>query len=377
MRFGVVIPTFNEAKFIGRTIDSLGRQVDHAGVLFGPDRLEVVVADTPGSDGTANAAREAGSKHPGIKVTVVSEPELSMVAARIAGIDYLLSRPSGVPAALISADADTTFPPTWLVSVERLLAQGHRMVSTAGCFEHQFWLRCRALSRRYVEQIGTIFFNTKTAEALTAPNDTPLFTPDLFRRFGRPVSDCGFAITPDLYHELGGIRREHYDDEQSQPILAVGWPLMFRAELAGESIAFMSLPEYETSARRLLYEPEALFTGTSYMSEIENFRSTSDDQYAWLERFAERLDMEPLRRYVVKNYILQQCITRPDRILANPEYFGQASTEIVETVAAWHAKHPEPGTQDIFGFADQLTDVHGEVVMRQVRKLANAGEEER
>lgn len=370
MRYGVVIPSFNEVAFIGGTIASLGMQADQSRSPFALDRLEVVVVDTPGSDGTAEVAREFGSQHPKLKVTVLTEPEPSMVAARIRGVEYLLSQQDTRPEVLVSADADTTFPPDWLASVDRLVAKGYRMVSTAGCFEHQFWLRCTTLARRYAEQVGTIFFNSNTIQAVVEPGDVPLFTAELFHRFGRPVSDCGFAITTDFYRQLGGIRREYYDHENRRPILAVGWPLMFRAEMAGESIAFMPSPEYETSARRLLHEPEALFSGTSYLNEIESFRSTADDQHTWLERFADRLDMSALRRYVIKNYILQQCILRPERIMRNHQYFGEAATDIVEAIAAWHPLHPEPGTRNIFEFADQLADAYGELILSRVRELA-------
>lgn len=369
MRLGVVIPTYNEAEFIGPTIESLGQQVDRHGERYEPERLEVVVADTPGHDGTPDAAREAGARTH-LKVTIVSEPEPSMVAARIAGLDHLLSRPEGPPDVLISADADTRFPVGWLGHVEGVIRQGYGMVSTSGCFEHEFWMRCRRLARRYVEEIGIVFFNNSTAEAVLNANDRPLFTPRLFEQFGRPVSDCGLAITTELYQSIGGIRREHYDDDGQREILAVGWPLMFRVELAGHSIGQMRWPEYETSARRLLHEPEALFSGASYLNEIEHFRCTSGDQYAWIDHFAERLDMAPLRRYVIKNYILQQCITRPDRITANRSVFGEATFDVLSAVAAWHSRHPSPRTRDVFEFADKLADDYGSVVLARLRQEA-------
>lgn len=372
MRLGVVIPTYNEAEFIGPTIDSLGQQRDRDGHGYGEGRLEVVVVDTPGNDGTPDAAQQTAARHPCLKVTVVSETEPSMVSARIAGIEYLMSRPNGPPDVLISGDADTSFPHGWLSAIEDVLNRGYRVVSTGGCFEHDFWMRCPQLSRRYIEQIGTIFFNPATANALLKPDDRPLFTPTLFEHFGRPVSDCAMAVTTELYEELGGIQQEFYDVNRLRPILAVGWPLMFRAELAGHVVGYLRSPEYETSARRLLHEPEALFSGASYLNEIEHFRERSEDQYAWLEQFANRLDMEPLRRYVIKNYILQQCITRPERIMANRRFFADAAEDLVRDVAGWRAEHPSVGTRDVFEFADQLTDRFHDVIFKQVEHIARA-----
>lgn len=369
MRYGVVIPTFNEASFIGETIASLSNQEHPSGEAWD---IEVVVADTPGEDGTADIVRTIGETIASVKVTVLSENEGSMVAARKRGFDYLLSRPEGSPDVLISVDADTSFPPTWFASIDQLIAQGHRMISTSGCFEHSFWLRCKALSRRYAEHIGTLFFNRETMSAVVGPGETPLFTSRLFHRFGRPLSDCGFAVTADLYRALGGICREYYDDACRHEIPAVGWPLMFRTEFADVPIAFMAEPEYETSARRLLHEPEALFSGSSYLREIENFRTATNDQYAWLDHFAPRLDMEPLRRYVVKNYILQQCITRPERVIHNAEYFGDAANELHADIKRWRDAHPDPPARDVFHFADVLADNYWELILHRARILGGA-----
>ncbi|MGH4017645.1 MAG: glycosyltransferase [Pseudonocardiaceae bacterium] len=368
MRFGVVIPTFNEADFIGDTVASLASQVHTDGRPISPDSLEIVVVDTPGDDNTAGAARAAASRFGGVRLTVLRDDERSMVSARILGMNHLLSREGGPPDCLVSADADTLFPGTWLVSVGDLVTQGYSMVSTSGCFEASFWRRCPTLTRRYAEHVGTVFFTAATAHELVDPSIALPFTPDLFSRFGRPVSDCGFAITPDLYRSLGGFRHEFYDDER-EPILAVGWPLMFQADMAGAVIGYLHDPEYETSARRLLHEPEALFSGSSYLGEIENFRSTADDRHGWLERYAEYLDMRPLQRYVVKNYVLQQCITVPARVRRNPQYFGSDIDDVANDIDGWRAVYPRPRTRDIFRFADDLADRYADRVLARVQAL--------
>lgn len=370
MRFGVVIPTFNEADFIGATIASLASQVSEGGHPLPYEHLEIVVVDAPGQDGTPEAARAAASRFDGLKVTVLQDDQRSMVEARIAGMDHLRSRPDGPPDCLISTDADTVFPAVWLASVGGLIEQGFEMVSTAGCFEAAFWRRCPTLTRHYADHVGSIFFTAATAQELVEPSTRLLFSPELFARFGRPVSDCGFGITPDLYRSLGGFQHEYYDDERREPILAVGWPLMFRADIAGHRIGYLRHPEYETSARRLLHEPAELFSGASYLGEIEHFRSTSDDRHDWLEHFAERLDMRPLQRYVVKNYILQQCITVPERVQRSPEYFGPVLGDVAAAIDRWWARHPRPVTRDIFRFADALADRYTDGVLDRVRDLS-------
>ena len=214
MRFGVVIPTFNEADFVGQTISTLATQVDAQGSPFARNDVEIVVVDTPGTDGTPQVVREAAAEYPGTRVTVLSDEVQSMVSARITGVEYLLGKPRERPDHLISADADTLFPPTWLAELDRLLTRGYEMVSATGCFEADFWRRCPALARRYVEHVGTIFFTEETSAEVLHVDDAPLFTPDLFQQFGRPVSDCGFAVSTRLYRQLGGFRHEFYDEDE-------------------------------------------------------------------------------------------------------------------------------------------------------------------
>lgn len=366
-RFGFVIPTYNEAETIGRTIESIARQRSHDGELVSRDTYEIVVADTPGHDETPRAVTQTAARFNGLRCTIVSEPARSMVTARNAGIGHLFDRQCPVDY-IVSGDADTIFPPGWLSAVEEKLLQGALIVSTAGFFETSLWRRCPTLTRCYLEEVGTVFFPQVITDEYMTAQDRPLFTHQLFKDFGRPVSDCAFAVESETYRKLGGFRPEYYDSEGQKEIPAVGWPFMFRAELAGIDIAYVEEPAYETSARRLLCEPEALFSGSSYLGEIENFRSHSDDQYAWLDHFAPRLNMDALRRYVVKNYILQQCITRPERITQNRATFGSAAGELATVINAWRDNHPQPGAREIFAFADELANRFYDAVVQSLKK---------
>ena len=372
MRIGVVIPTYNEQDHIGATLQSFARQVDGAGDALPRGTVEVVVVDTPGDDRTADVAREVGAACPNLAVTVLTDPTPSMVAARITGMNHLLARGDAAPARLVSADADTTFPPTWLWRMTRLMDTGPRMVAAAGAFDDELWAACPTLTRRYAASVGTIFFDERTTRSLPPEERTGPFGPELFARFGRPVADCGFAVETGLYAALGGFRQEFYDDAGRRPILAAGWPLMFRAHLRGHDVPQLAAPEYRTSARRLLHEPEALFTGTSYLGDIHHFRRTSDDRFAWLEHFAGKLEMRPLQRYVVKNYVLQPCITRPRLAREHADYLGPVADQVRRDVEAWHRTADVDATREIFAFADTLADRYGDAVLEHVLHLADA-----
>jgi hypothetical protein len=123
-----------------------------------------------------------------------------------------------------------------------------------------------------------------------------------------------------------------------------------------------------------LHEPELLFSGQSYLQKIKHFRQTAADQYEWLERFAEKLNMDPLRRYVIKNYVLQQCITRPERVLENTEFFVALGPHIFREISAWRACHPMPMTGEIFDFATDLTDIYFDALIDRADILRRGAE---
>jgi len=111
-RFSIVVPCYNEAAYLPATLQSLQRQTY-------PGDYEIVVVDNNSSDATADVARSFG-------VTVVSEPTRGVCFARQAGT--AVSRGEIV----ISADADTTYAPTWLATIDQQFGADERVVAVAG-----------------------------------------------------------------------------------------------------------------------------------------------------------------------------------------------------------------------------------------------------
>ncbi|MCU7724268.1 glycosyltransferase family 2 protein [Actinoplanes sp. KI2] len=112
LRFSVVIPCYNEAGYVGEAIRSLQRQ-DFDGAY------EIVVVDNNCTDDTAQIARDLG-------VRVVTEAAPGVCNAREAGT--VASRGEIV----ISADADTTYPPDWLSKIDRGFRSGDDVVLVVG-----------------------------------------------------------------------------------------------------------------------------------------------------------------------------------------------------------------------------------------------------
>ncbi len=112
MRFSIVVPAHNEAAFLAATLTTLQEQ-DFAGAY------EVIVVDNASTDDTATLARSYG-------VRVVDEPERGVCAARQRGADVATGD------YLVSVDADTLYPPTWLSTIDRTIRQAENVIAVGG-----------------------------------------------------------------------------------------------------------------------------------------------------------------------------------------------------------------------------------------------------
>ncbi len=111
-RFTVVIPAFNEAAFLGRTLESLGEQ-RFAG------EVQVIVVDNNSTDGTADIARSYGAQ-------TLFEPLPGVCRARQLGT----SAANGE--IVLSTDADTVHPPDWLSRIDAQFRANEHFIAVAG-----------------------------------------------------------------------------------------------------------------------------------------------------------------------------------------------------------------------------------------------------
>jgi glycosyltransferase involved in cell wall biosynthesis len=111
-RFSVVIPAFNEAGYLAGALGSLARQ-DFTGAY------EVIVVDNNSTDETARIAESFGAR-------VVKEPRPGVCHARQAGTEN--SRGEIV----VSTDADTTFPVSWLSTIDQAFSAHPSCVAVGG-----------------------------------------------------------------------------------------------------------------------------------------------------------------------------------------------------------------------------------------------------
>jgi glycosyltransferase involved in cell wall biosynthesis len=112
IRFSVVIPAYNEARYLPKALASLHAQDFPGGV-------EIIVVDNNSTDGTSHVARAFGA-------TTLTEPRRGVCWARQRGTEAARGE------IVLSTDADTVHPPTWLSRVDETFRANEGCVAVAG-----------------------------------------------------------------------------------------------------------------------------------------------------------------------------------------------------------------------------------------------------
>ena len=150
LRFSVVIPAYNEGRYLAATLAALDAQrLDGA--------YEVIVVDNASTDETAQVAREHG-------VRVLLEPLSGVCRARQRGTEAARGE------IVVSTDADTVAPPDWLQKIDQHFRAHPQAVAVAGPCRYQdppwwaavfppLWFAAVDLVQR---RLGHVFYITAT-----------------------------------------------------------------------------------------------------------------------------------------------------------------------------------------------------------------------
>jgi len=117
MFISVVIPAYNEERYLGRCLQALRAQSCPA------SRFESVVVDNGSTDTTARIGRGFGAR-------VVGEPVKGIAKARQTGFEAARGE------VIASTDADTVVPPFWLA---RIAGHFARDLELGGLYGPVYW----------------------------------------------------------------------------------------------------------------------------------------------------------------------------------------------------------------------------------------------
>lgn len=162
----LILPTLNEEDLIRRSLDSLMNQNI---IIKNPERFELIVVDSGSEDTTVEIAREYTDK-------VIIAPK-GKLTARVIGIEESLG---GI---IVSLDADTVYPPNWLNSMLKNMANTDKVVGVS----------CPK------------FFYPKSVNKI---KDTAYAVMQINRRILPSMSGGNSIFTKDAYYKIDGFNTD-------------------------------------------------------------------------------------------------------------------------------------------------------------------------
>ena len=144
-RFSLVIPAYNEERFLPRLLDSVDAAAK--GYAHGAAAVEVIVADNASTDRTAELARERGCR-------VVPVAKRCIAAARNAGGRSARGEIVGF------VDADMRIHPGTFDAIEKALAFDHVVGGATGCTLERWSLGLAVTFAMFVPMVWLTRFDT-------------------------------------------------------------------------------------------------------------------------------------------------------------------------------------------------------------------------
>lgn len=169
MKISVVIPAYNEEKYIKKTLESLQKQT------LKP--YEIIVADNGSTDRTGEIARLMGAD-------VVFEKKKGSGNARKTGFKKAFGD------IIATTDADSIPPANWLFEMKEAFIKNPGIVAVGGPYRFD--------SKKYrilIEIVAKIWIFCD--KVLNAGNNIP---------------GVNMAVLKKTYNEMGGFRKKYYED---------------------------------------------------------------------------------------------------------------------------------------------------------------------
>jgi len=182
------------------------------------------------------------------------------------------------------------------------------------------------------------------------------------------VTDGCFAVTKEAYLRSGGYTEEFWDDEGTKPVHGEGWRLSFVLERINAKFVYSNSASYNSDPRRLLEEPEKFLGNTSY-EDMANYRKPAQDLYVHLNQYAKEVNLLPVQHYIIDYYIILKCITRPDLILNNSQYFGTCKDSLYKEIQSWWNERKFFQGKELFVLSKQLGEKYFETIKSSMPEI--------
>lgn len=221
--YSVIIPTFNGAKTINQTLNSLARQ------SVAKSTYEIIVIDDGSTDETAPIIRSFQKKNPRMKIKYFYQPNQGATAARNSGIREASGQ------IVFFTDCDCELPALWLEKIIAIYKEKPYIVGVGGWYQppliklrHQVYHQFIYLYYRYNHSLNLDFFsgdsdtylNLKSANLIRSRSQFIAFNTANIS-FKKWLFNSVGQFDPRLYH----LGMEDY--ELTERIIKAGFTLYY------------------------------------------------------------------------------------------------------------------------------------------------------
>ncbi len=368
----VVVPFYNEASVLPDLCRQFAAQVGPDGQSLPEDYWRIIMVNNASTDDSVRIIRSLAGQSGMPQVVILEEPQKGVVQARKTGTEYVLANQGSNPFVL-HIDADNDLPDTLLFDVGQRLSTGETdVLAYAGHFSLDFWRRVPRLAQVYFESIGMLEFSAETRRYFGFDKHHALFTEQLFQDFIRVPNQLGLAMTKDSLQRCGGYFREY--DAAGNEILGEARNIWFRLDINDARLAYVDKPFITLNPRRLLGDPERWCSGQSYAGGMPDLRDTElEDNYAVLNGLAEQVEFAPVAKNLIKRFIIEPCVVKPDRVTANSDYFAGIESEFHHRIDHWRQQHSLCQYADALPLVLELTEQYSSAILNNMRCLRGLG----
>jgi len=190
MKISIIIPVYNEEKYIVQCLQSIVKQ------RVKPD--EVIVVDNNCTDSTISLVKQFPFVH------IIKEKKQGMIAARNTGFN------AATYELIARCDADTQLPPNWIARIHRNFSRYKINALTGPVMFYDAPIKTSLIARAYLDMMKPIH---RGGETLIGPN--MIITKEIWEKVKNKVCLNDKLVHEDIdlaYHiqEVGGkIRRDN------------------------------------------------------------------------------------------------------------------------------------------------------------------------
>lgn len=320
----IIIPAYNEEKYIKNCLVSLAEQVDKD--------FDIVLVDNNCTDNTVRVAEEVAKEH-NLKLSIIKEREKGIMPARTKGFEFSQSEH------LASTDADVLVDKNWIVEIKNKFSQGYEFLVGDTYFDKSFWVKVPNLGKWFKETQQDLHKIIDFFPSMTNPNN--------------------FAFTKKCFNDVKQNILANKDDR------IYG----FNAALLGYKLEKLKAINI-ASPRRFVFEFFTLATHGTYVIRENDFRDDEEKfkrQCEIVDQAAKEnvFDSERLIKIDIKEYLFPAILTNKKLFKERRDFFERMD-EVDKYVGD---KIFFSNLRKILEIADRLTEKYLSEVKFRLAKL--------